>query len=102
MTITLNLNPEEMRALTDRARAQGVDVEAVLHDLLAKIAPPPSPQERSELTEKQKGLAALMRAFHEEDQTDDPEELDRRDRELEESKANINRWRAEQGRPPAD
>jgi hypothetical protein len=53
------------------------------------------------LSDKNKALIALMEAWREEDKTDDPEELDRRDRELEEFKANINRWRAEEGRGPA-
>lgn len=103
MTVTLELRPEEVTALSRRARAEGVDIEAVLHRLVAQITLPPAleAQEKPELTEKQKGLAALLQSWREEDQTDDPEELAERDRELEEFKANINRWRAEEGRPPA-
>ena len=107
MTVTLDLKPEEVTALHHRARAEGVGIEAVLHALVAQIPPPPAPQapaqaraEKRELTEQQKGLAALMQEWREEDETDDPEELARRDRDLEEFMANMNRWRAEEGRLP--
>ena len=103
MTVTLQLKPEELTALHSRADAEGVDVETVLHRLVAQIAPSPASQtrEKREPTEKQKALAALLQSWREEDQTDDPEELAGRDRDLEEFKANMNRWRAEEGRPPA-
>ncbi len=103
MTVTLELKPEELAALSERADADGVDIETVLHSLVAQAASSPAPQvqEKPALTEQQKGLAALLQSWDEEDETDDPEELAERDRELEEFKANINRWRAEEGRPPA-
>ena len=101
MTLTLELRPEEFTALHSCADAEGVDVETVLHRLVAQIAPPPAPETpgRWELTEK-KGLVALMEAWRREDETDDPEELAERDRDLEEFEANMNRWRAEEGRLP--
>ena len=103
MTVTLELRPDELDALRRRADAEGVDIETVLHRLIALIVPPPASGMREErkLTEKQKALAALLQSWREEDQTDDPEELAERDRNLEEFKANMNRWRAEEGRPPA-
>jgi len=102
MTVTLDLRPDELDALRRRADAEGVDIETVLHRLIALIVPPPASGMREErkLTEKQKALAALLQSWREEDQTDDPEELAERDRDLEEFKANLNRWLAEQGRPP--
>ena len=102
MILTLELRPEEFTALHSRADAEGVDVETVLHRLVAHIAPPPAPEARGqrELTEKQKGLAALLQSWRDEDQTDDPEELAERNWDLEEFKANMNRWRAEEGRSP--
>lgn len=96
MTVTLELSPEEEAALSRRAQAQGTDVEAVLHSLVAQIAPPAQP----ELNERQRSAIALMQQWREEDKTDDPEEMEERDRELEEFKANMNRWRAEEGRLP--
>ena len=58
MTLTPELRPEEFTALHSRADAEGVDVETVLHRLVAQIAPAPAPeaQGKRELTEKQKGL----------------------------------------------
>jgi hypothetical protein len=38
MTVTLELRPEEVAVLDARARAMGVDMVAVLHDLIAQIA----------------------------------------------------------------
>ena len=102
MTITLELRPDELDALRSRADAEGVDVETVLHRLIALIGPQSTEtQKKQELTEKQKGAVALMQAGRLEDETDDPEDLAERDREREESKANLNRWLAEQGRPLA-
>ncbi len=99
MTVTLELKPEELTVLHQRAHAEGVDIETVLHSLVAQAAPPPA-IEKPELNEKQKAAIALMQACRQEDETDDPEELAERDRELEEFKANMNRWRAEEGRLP--
>ena len=107
MTVTLELKPEEVTALHHRARAEGVGIEAVLHALVAQVPPPPAPKapeqarpEKGALNEKQKAAIALMQDWREEDETDDLEELARRDRDLEEFKANMNRWRAEEGRLP--
>jgi len=99
-TITLELEPEEIAVLRDRAHAQGVDVEYVLHDLVAQLKNI-TPKGQPELNDKQKAAIALMQAWRKEDETFDPEELADRDRELEEFKTNLNRWRAEEGRPPA-
>ena len=75
------------------------NIQTTLHSQEAQIAPA-SVSEKPELTEKQKGLVALLDSWRKEDQTDDPDELDKRDRELTEFKANMNRWRAEEGRGP--
>ena len=103
MAVTLELRPEEITALRSRADAAGVDIETVLHGLVAQIVPLPTSEmwEERKLTEKQKALAALLQFWREEDPTDGPEELTGRDRDLEEFKANMNRWRAAEGRPPA-
>lgn len=97
MTITLELSLEEETALSRRAQAQGTNLETVLHDLVAQIDPQsPTP----ELTDQQNRLAALLQTWAEEDKADDPDELDRRDHEMEEFKDNMNRWRAEEGKLP--
>jgi len=108
MTITLELKPNEIAALQSRAQAECIDMESVLHSLIARMPPPaqakenqkPQRTEQMELSEKQQGLANLLQSWREEDKTDDPEVLAERDRELEEFKANMNRWRAEEGRGP--
>ena len=99
MTITLELRPEEVAALQNRAYAENVDIETLLHRLIAQIASPSASQvgERPESPQKQQGLAALSQAWREKDETDDPEELAEREREMEELKANMLRWRAEEG-----
>lgn len=95
MTMTLELTLEEAAALESRARAEGVDIRAVLHSLIAQLVPSPAlePPERA---------AALVQAWRREEETGDPEERAERDREREELKANRDRWRAEQGRPSAN
>ena len=99
MTITLELRPEEVAALQNRAYAENVDIETLLHRLIAQIASPSASQvgERPESPQKQQGLAALSQAWREIDETDDLEEQSERERELEELKANLLRWRAEEG-----
>ncbi len=99
MTITLELRPEEATALQDRALAESVDIETLLHRLIAQMASPSASQVggKPEFSEKKPGLAALNQAWRKQDETDDPEEQAERDRELEELKANMLRWRAEEG-----
>ena len=101
MTVTLELRLDELDVLRGRADAEGVDVETVLHRLIALIGPPSTEtQVKRELAEGQKGTTALMQVGRQKSETDDAEDLAERDREREESKVNLNRWLAEQGRPP--
>ena len=74
MIITLELTPDEAAALRRRADAQGIGIEAALRGLIAALVPPAA-----------SGLEG------------DSEE---REREQAELRANLDRWRAEQGRPP--
>ena len=99
MTITLELRPEEVALLQNRALAENIDIETLLHRLIAQSASPSASQvgERPESPQKQQGLAALSQAWREKDETDDPEELAEREQEMEELKANLLRWRAEEG-----
>ena len=80
MTITLELRPEEVTALQNRALAEDIDIETLLHRLIAQSASPSAPQ-----------------AWRSHEDTDDPEEQAEREREIEELKANLLRWRAEEG-----
>ena len=99
MTITLELRPEEVALLQNRALAENIDVETLLHRLIAQSASPSASQvgERPVPSQKQPGLAALSQAWREKNETDDPEEQAEREREMEELKANLLRWRAEEG-----
>lgn len=102
MTVTLELTLEEVAVLRTRAEASGVDIETVLHSLVAQAASSPAPQvQELALTEKKKGAIALMQSWPGGEQADDPEEQAEREREQQEFAANINRWRAEQGLPAA-
>ena len=78
MTITLELTSDEAAVLRRHADAQGIGIEAALRGLIAALAPPAAPPAGLGLEE-------------------DPEE---REREQAEMRANLDRWRAEQGRPP--
>ena len=78
MIITLELTPDEAATLRRCADAQGIGIEAALRSLIAALAPPAAPPAVS-------------------GSEGDSEE---REREQAELRANLDRWRAEQGRPP--
>ena len=60
MTLTLELRPEEVAVLEARARAMGVDIAAVLHGLIAKMAAAERPlYETASLDEWEKTLDEL-------------------------------------------
>ena len=96
MTITLHLQPEELAALDAHAQAQNTDRETVLRRVIAQMPTPPAP-----LSEKDKAALVLLDAWAAEDAAMTSEEREQSDRDFEEFKTNINRWRAEEGRPPA-
>ena len=100
MTVTLELKPEEISVLADRAQAQGTDIESVLHGLVAQITPTP-PQIEPQVNEKKRAAIALLGSWLAEKDEMTPEELAQNDVDFQEFKANINRWRAEEGRPAA-
>lgn len=99
MIVTVELSSEEAAVLEDRARAEGTDIQGVLRRLIASLAPPPA-GEKTEPDGGQVDTAALMGAWRRDGGADDPEERAERDREREEIKANMDRWRAEQGQRP--
>ncbi len=102
MTVTLDLEPDQIEALTHHPNADADEIEAALRRLIAAQPTKPEEREQSEpivLSEKQKAAIALLRSWSEEEAT--PEERAQNDAEYEEFKANINRWRAEEGRAPA-
>ena len=109
MTITLDLRPElEARLKTTAARA-GLSPVKYLEDWIEQI-PEVMPDEElatliAESQEPPKAastgsLSELFAQWRKEDETSDPDELARRDTELEELKANLNANRAATGEEP--
>ena len=80
MIVTLELSKEEVQTLRPLADAAGVDLETVLHQMIALLPPVAS--------EKPQG-------FHEDSAEQKIEEDAERRREQEEMQANIKRWHAE-------
>jgi ribosomal protein L12E/L44/L45/RPP1/RPP2 len=76
MIVTLELSDEELHALRPLADAEGMDMETVLHSLIAQLIPP----------------AASHRPANLEEQAEEEAEMRR---EQEEMQANIARWHAE-------
>ena len=82
MTLTLELTEEETVRLEALAKAQGGDMAQIAHDLLAAdLLSVAAPVEDRTLN--------LLSQWAEEDDTDDPEELQRRDVETAEFMANV-------------
>jgi ribosomal protein L12E/L44/L45/RPP1/RPP2 len=81
MTVTLKLNDEELYILRPLADAEGVDIETVLHALIAQLIPPSASKRQGNLEERTK-----------EERAEEEAELRR---EQEEMQANIARWHAE-------
>ncbi|HLK58777.1 MAG TPA: hypothetical protein VKU00_19550 [Chthonomonadaceae bacterium] len=99
MTLTFEVTPELARRV-EEARQHGIDVDALVERSLANLpelatsTKPPAPDAENQ------ALIDLLRAWREEDATDDPNELERRDAELAEFKANLNANRAQSGEEP--
>lgn len=96
MSLTIELPPAVEQWLNDQARRQGKQPQEVAASLLEKEAQahPSAEGQRSIPTTRNDSLLALLDRWDKEDETDDPEELDRRDREWEELKRNLNANRA--------
>ena len=88
MTLTLDLPPEVEAALAEDARRKGTTpTEMILEDLRERYVPAQeaalvSPPARNPMLD-------LFAQWAAEDATDDPEEIARRNREWEETKANL-------------
>lgn len=86
MNLTIELTPEEARRV-ENARTHGVDVDAVVKGILAGF--PDTPLESPNPVRPGQRTLELLARWREEDATDDPEELERRDRENEEFSRNL-------------
>ncbi len=88
MTLTIELSLEEEERLRAAARHAGTDVAACARQLLIERLPPVSPGQATR---------DLLRAWREEDATDDPEEIRKAEEELAEFKQALNETRAAAG-----
>ena len=86
--LTLKLSPEEEARLTVAAERCGVDPGEFARQLLREHLPPLTPGEATR---------ALLRAWREEDETDDPSALEAAETDLEEFKRSVNAERARAG-----
>ncbi len=91
MTVTLKLKPEAEAEAPQEAAAEGAALHEYISKLIAEAAkrqpPPLSPEERHR---KNQAALAVLRQWDEEDKTDDPEEIARRQVELDEFKMGMN------------
>jgi len=90
--MTIMLPPEIEARLRAEAAKHGLDVSEYAQQLLAQTLPPPA---------QQSNLGALFAQWDAEDQTDDPEELARRQEEGEEFMRGLARNRMEMEGPNA-
>lgn len=99
MTITLELQPEEIAKLTEQAQAQGVDVATMMRRLIGQAASAKSVMSEAQTIADPANTAsiALLESWLAEDATDDPAEIDKVEAEMEEFKQGINAARAEAG-----
>ena len=85
MTVTLNLKPEVEAEIAQKAAAEGTGVSDYLEKMIEEtVKPEPrvaTPTRRHSLRKIRRRLAVL-RQWREEDKTDDPEEIARRQAEL--------------------
>lgn len=88
MELMIKLTPDEEARLRIAAEKEGVDPAECVRRLLAEHLPSLRPGEATR---------ALFAAWNEEDATDDPEEIARRNQEWEELKAGLNANRAATG-----
>ena len=93
MNVLLDLSPEEYILLNTRAVQNNISIDAVLHALIATLAsiPPTIPLQ----TTPEAG--ALLHSLRVHAPSDDPEEQAEWEMEQAEMRANIARFRAEQG-----
>lgn len=93
MTLTLQLPPEVEAALAEDARRKGTTPEELALDNLRRsyVTPPHAIPTDAPITAERpvSPMVALFAQWEAEDATDDPEEIARRNREWEQTKANL-------------
>ncbi len=90
MTITLNLKPEVESVFTRKATAEGKPLPEYIEDLLEEtVKQEPLVYSQEQLAKNQAAIAMLER-WDQEDETDDPEEIARRQADWEEFRKGMN------------
>lgn len=91
MTVTLNLKPEVEAEIAQQAAAEGVTLQQRIDSMIAEaVKRQPPPLSPAEQRKKNQAAIDLLNQWDEEDKTDDPEEIARRQAEWEEFKLGMN------------
>ena len=91
MTVTLNLKPEVEAEIAQKAAAEGTGISDYLEKMIEeRVVPGPATDRLQAQLEKSQAALAMLRQWREEDKTDDPEEIARRQAELDEFKMAMN------------
>lgn len=89
--MTLDLKPEVEAEVTRRAEAAGADLQEQINRIIAEAVKrqPPTLSDPA-LMERNREAQAVLRQWREEDKTNDPEEIARRQADLDEFKTAVN------------
>jgi hypothetical protein len=94
MTLSINIAPDVERRLKEEAARQGIDAAEYAKRVVERSLP-------AVVGTRDQATLDLLAQWDREDQTDDPAEIERRNREFEELKESLNRNRLESGGPNA-
>ena len=89
MSLTVDFSPREEARIDAVAREKGTDWATVLRDLVREHLPDSDKISSANPDEENLKVIALLRAWREEDKTDDETELARRDNENREMMRNL-------------
>jgi|GEM_PF-4320551 len=87
MLVTFDL-PQEQIERIESARAQGVDVDTLLKNMVDTL-PLPKPHLHQKISQQNRDLIALLHEWNVEDETDETDEQERRKQEGEAFSANL-------------
>ena len=99
MTLTLHLNPAEEARLSTAARDNGLDPDRFARKLLIEHLPA-APCDARGIDPENAAAIALLRAWLQEEATDDPEVIASAQKDLDEFKQNLNANRLAGGERP--
>ncbi len=91
MTVTLNLKPEVEAEIAQKAAAEGTGVSDYLEKMIEEtVKPEPHVVYSQEQLAKNQAALIMLEEWDREDETDDPQEVARRQAEWEEFKKGMN------------